>query len=528
MIITLIVLLLCIPIFIIFSYLFSSPSDNWYHIYDNLLSDYILNSLILITGTGLLTLLMGIGAAWIITRYRLPFANTLEWLLVLPIAIPTYINGFAYSGLLDFAGPVRVVMRNVLGWDEIYFDIMNIYGVIWVMSTVLYPYVFLSARTAFARQSVSMQEAASMLGSNRLKSFFTITLPVARPAIVAGLLLVIMETLNDYGTVKYYGVPTFTTGIFRSWLSLGDLQSAIYLSSMLMTFVFAIIMIEKWQRGKAAYDSSLSHNSRHQIRPSGYKKVLLTAICSFPVLTGLIIPVFQLVYWAVFSFSAVITEDFISIARNSFLLAGTAAILVTALAVVLNYTVKMIRQKLWESIAKITVLGYSVPGAVIAVGIMILIIAMDKYIIKVLNDLLGWQADLLITGSIFALLYAYLVRYFAVGYGPMEAAFRSLSHHINEAGRSLGSPVLRNLLRLDLPILSRAIIAALMLVFVDVMKELPLTLILSPFNFSTLATNAFQYANDEMVTKAAPASLLIILIGMIPVFLLNRLVKKEP
>ncbi|MGB3464612.1 MAG: iron ABC transporter permease [Cyclobacteriaceae bacterium] len=527
LIISLIVLILCIPIFIIFSYLLQTPSENWFHIYDNLLGDYIINSILLITGTSLMTLLMGISAAWIITRYHLPYSNVMEWLLVLPIAIPTYINGFAYSGLLDYAGPIRVFMRNVLQWDELYFDIMNIYGVIWVLSTVLYPYVFLSARTAFARQSHSLLEAASILGSSGWKSFFTVALPVARPAIVAGLMLVVMETLNDYGTVKYYGVPTFTTGIFRAWLSLGDLQSAIYLSSMLMTFVFIVILLEKWQRGKKGYESNASSAATKKIIPKGLTKVLVIIVCLFPILSGLIIPTFQLSYWAAFSLSEVLNEGFPEIIKNSFFLSGAAAIIVAFMAILLNYSVKMIRNRKWESIAKVTMLGYSVPGAVIAVGIMILIIAIDKNVIKVINEIFEMQAGLLITGSIFALLYAYLVRYFAVGYGPMEAAFRSLPHSINEAGRSLGSKPMRNLLRLDLPIMSRAIIAALLLVFVDVMKELPLTLILSPFNFSTLATNAFQYANDEMVEKAAPASLLIIGIGMIPVFFLNRLIKNK-
>lgn len=526
-IILVIVALLCIPIFIIFSYLFQTPSENWYHIYENLLGEYVINSLILVTGVSLLTLLMGISAAWLITKYSLPFKNTLEWLLVLPIAIPTYINGFAYSGLLDFAGPIRVFMRNVLGWDEIYFDIMNIYGVIWVLSTVLYPYVFLSARTAFARQAFVMQEAASILGHNKIKSFFSVVLPVARPAIVAGLMLVVMETLNDYGTVKYYGVATFTTGIFRSWLSLGDLQSAIYLSAMLMTAVFALILLERWQRGRAKYESMERSNTHRKEKPKGLKLSLVMLVCLFPVWVGLMIPIFQLSYWAYFSLMDVINEGFWLIIKNSFLLAGGASILITFLAILLNYAVKMSRSKFWESIAKVTMLGYSVPGAVIAVGIMILIIGLDKYIIAAFNDWFAVKIEMLITGSIFALLYAYLVRYFAVSFGPMEAAFKSLPHSLNEAGRSLGASPTRNLFKVDLPILSKAIIAALMVAFVDIMKELPLTLILRPFNFNTLATNAFQYANDEMVTKAAPASLLIIGIGMIPVFLLNRLIKQE-
>ncbi|MEL7147100.1 MAG: iron ABC transporter permease, partial [Bacteroidota bacterium] len=420
-----IVLLLCVPVFIIFSHLLGTPTENWYHIYDNLLADYLKNTFIIVLGVSIITLIYGVGAAWCITRFELPYKNSLEWLLILPIAIPTYINGFAYSGLLDFAGPVRVLMRNVIGWDEIYFDIMNVYGVIWVMATVLYPYVFLSARTAFARQAGRLQEAASSLGRSQVNSFFTVVLPVARPAIVAGLLLVIMETLNDYGTVKYYGVPTFTTGIFRAWLSLGDLQSAIYLSSMLMGLVFTIILLEKWQRGRAQYESGEKNDSTQRQTLNGFKKWLAMITCIVPIVSGLFIPLFQLLYWSYFSWIEVVDRDFLEIIYNSFFLAGCAAIIVAVLAVLLNYAVKLVRNRRWENIAKLTMLGYSVPGAVIAVGIMILIIGLDQYLISLINEIFTTKINLLITGSVGALLYAYLVRYFAVGFGPMEAAFRS-------------------------------------------------------------------------------------------------------
>jgi len=492
-----------------------------------LLGGYIWNTLILIIGVGLFSSLMGISSAWAISRYEIPFKKTFEWLLILPLAIPTYINAFAYSGLLDYAGPIRSLFRNQFGINEIYFDIQNIYGSMWVMGTVLYPYVYLSARTAFSRQNMHLMEVSSSLGISQTKTFFTIVLPIARPAIVAGLLLIIMETLNDYGTVKYYGVTTFTTGIFRSWLSLGDLQSAIYLASILMTTVFGFILLEKWQRGKAQYESNISSNASQLIKVKGATKFTLIGVCSFPILFGLAVPMFQLVYWTAFTWREVLDTDLIEIIKNSFGLAIGAALLIVLLAIALNYAVKMLRSKKWDSIAKITVLGYSVPGAVIAVGIMILIISIDKYLLSFLEDVFSIKIKLLITGSIFALIYAYLVRYFAVGFGPLEAAFKSLPHSFNEAGRSLGVKPIINMVKIDLPLLNKAIIAALLIVFVDVMKELPLTLILRPFNFSTLATSAFQYANDEMADKAAPASLLIIFIGMIPIFVLNRLIKKD-
>ncbi len=470
---------------------------------------------------------MGISAAWFVTKYDIPYKKTIEWLLILPLAIPTYINAFAYSGLLDYAGPIRSLLRNQFAINDVYFDIQNIYGVIWVMATVLYPYIYLSARSAFGRQNSHLTEVSSSLGISPKKTFFTIVLPIARPAIVAGLLLVIMETLNDYGTVKYYGVNTFTTGIFRSWLSLGDLQSAIYLASMLMTVIFSIILIEKWQRGKAQYESSSSNQQLRTTKPKGLTKLAAVTVCIFPIIFGLVVPVFQLIYWTVFTWKEVLQSSLVEAILNSFALSASAAVLIVLLAIILNYATKMLKSKKWDSIAKITMLGYSVPGAVIAVGIMILIIGIDRYLLNFLEETFSIKIKLLITGSIFALIYAYLVRYFAVGFGPLEAAFKSLPHNLNEAGRSLGIKPWENLIKIDLPILQKGIVAALLIVFVDVMKELPLTLILRPFNFTTLATSAFQYANDEMVDKAAPASLMIIFIGMIPIFLLNRLTKQN-
>ncbi len=520
-----IVLVIGIPILIIFSELFKTPSDTWQHIYDTLLADYVVNTIFLVLGVSILTLVFGVSSAWIIATTNLPFKRAFEWLLIIPIAIPSYINGIAYAGLLDYAGPIRTFLRSINS-DNYYFDIANAWGVIFVMSSVLFPYVYITARSAFINQSGRLLEASRSLGSSSFRSFYKIALPIARPAIASGLMLVIMEVLNDYGTVKYYGVTTFTTGIFRSWLSMGDLQSAVYLSSMLMGVVFLSIMIERLQRGKAKYESK-SKTELNLKNDTGLKLWLKVGICLVPIILGFIIPLLQLLYWAFFSIEKIITTEFINFGINSFLLAGGAAAIIVSISILLNYSTRIQQSKFWTSISKISILGYSVPGAVIAVGIMIIIIGIDRSLISWLENSFDIKIKLLITGSIGALLYAYLVRYFAVGFGPIEAGFKKIPLSLNQAASSLGSGPLKNLFKINLPLLKTSILSALILVFVDVMKELPLTLILRPFNFETLATIAFQYANDEMAPESAPASLLIILIGMIPVILLNRLMTSD-
>ncbi len=520
--ITWIVLITGIPILIIFSELFKTPSDTWDHIRDTLLIDYISNTIILVFGVTFLTLLFGISTAWIVATTSLPFKRAIEWLLIIPIAIPAYINGIAYAGLLDYAGPIRTLLRS-WGKDNYYFDVMNAYGVILVMSCVLFPYIYITTRTAFINQSGKLLEASRSLGSGSFRTFYKVALPIARPAIVSGTMLVVMEVLNDYGTVKYYGVTTFTTGIFRSWLSMGDLRSAVYLSSMLMGVVFITILIERVQRGKARYEFRNPGNINLK-KERGWKLVFKLIICLVPILLGFIIPVFQLLYWAFFSLEKVITPQFLQFSTNSLMLATASAMIIVAISILLNYSTRIQNSRWWNNISKVSVLGYSVPGAVIAVGIMVLIIGIDKTIITWMESAFSLKINLLITGSIGALLYAYLVRYFAVGYGPIESGFKKIPFTLNDAASSLGSGPLHSLFRINIPLLKTSILSALILVFVDVMKELPLTLILRPFNFDTLATVAFQYANDEMAPESAPASLLIILIGMIPVILLNRLI----
>ena len=513
----LIVLFISIPIAIIYGGLFSGHSPTWNHIATNLLPGYAFDTLLLTLGVIALTLFFGTISAWLIAAYSFPLRKQLSWWLVMPLTIPTYIAAYAYSGFFEYTGPIFTSLRN-LGIEAGEINVKSLFGAIVVLSSVLYPYVFIAARASFLSDSGRLFEAARTLGGSPLTNFWRVVLPVSRPAIVAGLSLVVMEVLNEYGAVKYYGVNTFTTGIFRAWFSLEDLQAAIYLSAILMTCVFSLILLERVQRGERRFKSTTGDTPLGRYRLTGYKKYLATSLCLLPFIGGFLLPLFQLLFWAKFTFLKVIRDDFLQLITNSFLLSAIAALICTIVSILLIYSVRLSTNRKSEILSKTATLGYSIPGAAMAVGIMMTVLFIDQTILQNLNITTG----LLLTGSIAALVYAYVIRYLAVSYNPIDSGFNKITFNLTEVSRTLGVSPVRSLFSINLPLLKPALWSALLLVFVDVMKELPLTLILRPFNFETLATRAFRYANDEMVPESAPVSLVIIATALLPVIFLNR------
>ena len=522
-----IVALIATPIVLIFVNIFTGTSPNWSHLYRTVLSGYVSNTLWLALGAGAFSLVLGVSTAWLVSTCHFPGRRFFEWALILPLAIPTYINAYIYNGLMDYSGFMQQLLLKT-GLISKPIDIMTLPGVIWVMALVLYPYVYVSSRAAFLTQSRNLLEASRILGKTNTQTFWKIALPTARPAIVGGLILVLMEVLNDYGAVKYYGVNTFTSGIFRSWFSLGDMRAAIYLSSLLMLGVFSLIMIERRQRGKAQYAAgNRSNRPLAKTHLSKSMSLVAIAVCGFPVLFGFLLPLYQLLKWALLTYSDVLNAEFWVVLRNSILLAASAALLCVVVAVLLAYSVKNNRLKNLNQLSKISVLGYSIPGAVIAVGIMIPLLTLDKTLINLFEQWFGIKIGLLLTGSVFALLFAYTVRYLAVAFNPIEANFQKIGQGLGDASRSLGKSGTFTLFKIHLPLAKNALIGAALMVFVDVLKELPLTLILRPFNFNTLATKAYQYASDEMVAESSIAAIIIIIAGLVPIFVLNRLISKE-
>lgn len=521
-----IVLFFALPIIFIGVELFSGPGETWSHIVKYLLPEYIWNSLYLVVFCSILVLLFGVSSAWLVSRFDFPFRRHLEWLLILPLAIPSYIVAYAYAGIFDYGGSIDLIFRQ-LNLDFIRIDIMNKAGLAFVLSISLFPYVYVSARAFFLNQANNLLEASKMLGVGERKTFFKLMLPLARPAIVAGLVLVLMEVLNDYGAAKYYGVNTFTTGIFRSWFSLEEPETAVYLSALLVVIIFALILFEKWQVGKIKFTSSKSNSTQIQRKkPSRPIKWLIFSVVFLPLLLGFILPVAQLIYWAALTASTVFDMEFILISLQSFGIAITSALITVFFALILIYFSKWSALRFINNIARVGVLGYAIPGAVIAIGIMIPTLALDKWLIDIFSKF-GIDSGLIINGTLIALFYAYAVRFLAVAYNPIESTALKVDNSIPDSSKVLGVGNLKTFFKIEFPLIKTGVFSAVILVFIDVMKELPLTLILKPYHIDTLAVKAYEYASDEMVMEAATPSLLIIFTAMIPVMFLNKLLIKK-
>lgn len=521
-----IVFFLALPIIFIGVELFAGPGETWSHIVEYLLPDYIYNSFYLVFFCSILVLFFGVSSAWFVSRFDFLFRKQMEWLLILPLAIPSYIVGYAYAGIFDYGGSMDLIFRQ-LGWEFIRIDIMNRAGLAFVLSISLFPYVYVSARAFFLNQANNLLEASKMLGVSEGKTFFKLMLPLARPAIIAGLVLVLMEVLNDYGAAKYYGVNTFTTGIFRSWFSLEEPQTAVYLSALLVIFIFALILFEKWQVRKIKFTSSKTNSTQIQRKkPKGAIHWLIFSVVLLPILLGFILPVAQLIYWAVLTASTVFDMAFLIISLQSFAIAITAAIITVFFALFLIFFSKWSSLSTIKNVSRIGVLGYAIPGAVIAIGIMIPTLALDKWLINILADF-GIDSGLIINGTLLALFYAYAVRFLAVAYNPIDSTALKVDNSIPDSSKVLGVGNLKTFFKIEFPLIKTGVFSAVILVFIDVMKELPLTLILKPYHIDTLAVKAFEYASDEMVMEASIPSLFIIFTAMIPVIFLNKLLIKK-
>ncbi len=516
------VLFLLLPLLIVMSGLFYPANEIWNHIVNNLLPAYLINTLILIVSVGLLSFLIGVNAAWLVSTYRFKGRGFFEYALVLPMAIPAYISGFAYAGMLDYTSPLYTFLRNNFGFETgqfLFFNVLSLPGAIIIFSMALYPYVYLISKAYFQQQSGNVAEAGASMGMSRTAVYFRLILPMARPAYAAGLSLVIMEVLNDYGLVKYFGVETFTTGIFTAWFGFGNLGAALKLSVYLMILVLALILIERFHRRKKRFASTSSVKRLNRIKISSRYGWLFFLFCLIPFMFGFIIPLSAFIYWTISAFE-IISFDFVHLLINSFQLATISSLLIVTLTVFLAFVVRTYPYMIPRALVRLSTLGYAIPGAVVAIGILVITIWLDQH----LNYGRTW---ILLTGSYVALVYAYLVRFMAVGYNSIESGNAKISTKLDQASRSLGVSKLRTLVQINIPLLQGPIIAASLLVFIDVLKELPLTLIMRPFNFDTLAVRVFEYASDERISEAAPAALVIILIGIIPVYVLSAILKQK-
>ena len=524
--------LMAIPILSVGANVLSGGTGGtWAHLAATVLPDYIRATLFLCLGVGVSVTLLGVGAAWLVTHLDFPLRRTFEWALVLPLAMPAYVIAYTYADLLQFAGPVQGWIREMTGWrraDYWFPDVRSLGGAVAMMSCVFYPYVYMLARIAFLERGGSVLEAGRALGLSPWRSFLRVSLPMARPAIAGGTALALMETLADYGTVSYFAVQTFTTGIYRAWFSLGDRTAAAQLAMCLLGFVIVVLVLERSSRGRARYHAEGTRRRPPQgVRLTGWRAALAMLGCAIPLGVGFVLPCVVLIQMAWSAGDAQFGPRFLTLARNSFLLSGLTALVAVALAVAFAYARRIDPRPATRAAHGLASLGYAFPGSVIAVGVLIPLAQIDNALAQWLRATWGWNVGLLFTGTIAALVYACVVRFLAAALQTVDSALHRITPHMDDAARSLGLTPARTLGRVHLPLLRRGLLTAALLVFIDVMKELPATLVMRPFNFDTLATQAYQLASDERLAEASTASLAIVVVGLLPMILLSRQIATE-
>ncbi len=513
-------LIFLLPILFIFINLFSPSTEVWIHIKIYLLQEYVTNSLIIVFFVGLFTILIGTTLAWIVSMYEFPGVKIFKWMLIIPMAIPTYINAFIYSGLNETSGILFNFFEYYFGLGPfIYnlYNIQNIYGVIFVMTISLYPYVYLLCLPAFANQSFSVFEVGKSLGLSKYQRLRRIGIPIIRPSVIAGVSFVIMETLAEYATMEYFGVPTFATGIFRAWFVLGDDISSLRLSSILLTLVFFLIYFEEISRGKRNYDNPTNKVYERQ-REIPNSSVIPILICSLILFFGFILPLAQIFYWISYSMQAINTVFLIELITSSASIALISAIVIIVFTLNVAFITRITKNIFIKLSTKIFSLGYSIPGVVMAVGVITPIAYMEKSS----ADLFDYPPESILTGTFVLLLIAYLVRFSTISMRTIDSGFNKISKNYDLLASSFGYSKIQTLFRVHLPILFPTIYSALILLFVDIVKELPMTLILRPFNFNTLPVYLYELAEAENLSAIGLPGLILIIICLIPVIILSK------
>lgn len=520
-------LLVASPVLAIVVIALSPSGDVWNHLVTTVLPGYASNTLQLMIGVGVVTFLIGTGCAWLVTMYAFPGRRVVDWLLMLPLAIPTYIIAYVYVDLLNYAGSIQSVLRITFAWEhkgDYWFpEIRSLGGAIFVMSFVLYPYVYLTARSAFVQQSLQLIEASRTLGHTLGSSFLRVALPLARPAIAAGVILALMECLNDLGAVQYFGVNTLTAGVYSTWLHRNDLGGAAQIAVVMLVFVFSLVLIERWaRRGKRFIQSTGREQAPSRKRLLGARRWIALLICLFPIVLGFAIPAGVLVVFALRRFETQNIGQFLSEALNSLTLSVLAACIAVLIGLFLAHAARTSRVMPVRIATLAASIGYAVPGTVLAIGILVPLARFDNSLDAFTREVFDISTGLLLTGSMFSIVFAYVVRFMAVSYGAIDAGYSRLSPNFHMAARSLGRSPIGALKDVQLPLMKPAIMAAALLVFVDSMKELPATLLLRPFDFDTLATRVYTYASLSRVEDAALSALAIVAVGIVPVLVLNR------
>ena len=511
------------PLLIVLSTLFGSYSENWFHLYEFVLADYIISSLILVIGVSILVLFLGTVTAWTVTTYNFKGKKVFEWALILPLAIPPYILAYTFTGLFDPFGDANNFIRSVFNLKDstiIFPNVRNIYGAIVVFAFTLYPYVYLVSRSAFINQSKSMQEAARLLGLNQLEVFYKLALPLIRPAAIGGMMLVIMETLSDFGAVDHFAIQTFTTGIFRTWYGLYDLQTAMQLASLLLLTVGIFYFIERSSRGDGIYTSNNSTFSpNEEVNLTGLNALTAFLVCFIPIFIGFILPIVELSLWAYEVNLGFFNNKFLENSINTLSLSFLTGLICAALALLINFSIRYKPSILVGRFSALLSIGYAVPGLILAAGMVQLLVYLDNLAFS------GF--DIVLTGSLLGLVLAYVIKTYALANSSIESGYERISYSLDDSSKLLGSTSWNMLGNIHIPLLKTSILTSVLLVMSDVVKELPATLILRPFNFETLAVSTYIYASEERMIQAAAPAIAIVLIGLIPIVLLSKMIRSS-
>jgi len=504
------------------------PEENiWPHLLETTLPRYLVTTIKLMIGVGVITLAIGLATAWAVTMCEFPGRKFFEWALMLPFAVPAYVIAYVYTSLLDYAGPVQIALRDWFGWqsaaDYWFPEIRSLGGATIMIGLVLYPYVYLLGRAAFLEQSPSLFAVSRSLGHSALSTFFKVVLPIARPAIAVGLSLVLMETLNDFGTVDFFAVQTLTAGLFDTWMNLGNLGGAAQIATTMLMFVVLLVTLERYSRRRQQQFAARDNREPlHRFTMSFPRQMICVVVCAVPLVLGFVIPGATLGYYAWEYFDVSWNPDFLRNTMNSLFLSGSAALTTLVIGVTLAYSRRLHNTRGMQVLMRLSSLGYAMPGAVLAVGVIVPLAGFDNWLDSLMRDYLGVSTGLLLSGSAFALIFAYTVRFLAVSAGSVESALQKVTPSMDMASRSLGHSPGKTLVKVHLPMLRGTLVTAALVVFVDCMKELPATLILRPFNYETLATYVYQFASDEQLYHSALPALIIVLAGIIPIILMNR------
>ncbi len=510
-----------------------APDDNiWAHLSATVLPLYIQQTLLLMFGVGVGTLVIGTGTAWLVTMCRFPGSRVFEWALLLPLAVPAYVLAFVITDQLEYAGTLQVLLREIFGWksrqDYWFPEIRSLGGAAAVMTLVMYPYVYLLSRAAFLEQSVCVLEVSRTLGKNPWRGFASVALPLARPAIVVGVALALMETLNDFGTVQFFGVPTFTAGIYDVWLNMNSVSGAAQMASVLLLFVVALLTVERLaRRGQRYHHTSSKYSSLPSYPLGGGRALLAFACCLLPVALGFLLPAGVLAKYALAHYAETLSGDFWTYAANSLMLSSLTAAAAVLIGLAMAYGLRLGAGPVVRAATRIASTGYAVPGAVLAIGVIIPMATVDNALDSLSRNAFGLPLGLLMSGTVFAIVYGYLARFTALSFGTLDAGLAKITPSMDGAARTLGCGPLQVLRRVHLPMLRGSALTAALLVFVDCMKELPMTIILRPFNFDTLATYVYQYASDELLEKSALGALAIVVTGILPVILLSLTIARS-